>query len=1109
MSKLSLLFFLLIFISCHKETENSADENAAFTQLDNKEIGVNFENKVEDQENFNVLTYRNYYNGGGVAIGDVNNDGLKDIYFTANMNDNKLYLNKGKGDNSSLQFEDITNTAGVKGKKSWCTGVTMADVNADGFLDIYVCYSGGVDKDNKENELFINNGDTKGGSPTFTERAKEYGLNDAGNTTHAAFFDYDLDGDLDCYVLNDSYKSPERILLDARGKYDKDAAGGDRLYRNDSGKFTNVTEKSGIFSSNVGFGLGISVGDVNGDFYPDIYISNDFWERDYLYMNQKDGTFKEVLPDKMDYTSLASMGSDMADINNDGHLDIFSTDMLPPDNYRLKAATKFDDYYLGDLRFMNSFHYQMVQNCLQVNQGDGSFQETAFFSGVAATDWSWGALVFDMNLDGQKDIFVSNGVYNDITDSDFVDFIADPAEIKKIVEEKGKYDFRDFVKYLPHNKRKNYAFINQGNEVGQALHFDNLASNLNLDQEGYSNGSAYGDLDNDGDFDLVVNNVNMPAFIYQNNSVEEKKNAFIKFKLAGSEKNKFGIGSTVMIYQKESVQMAQSMASRGFESSVDSDLIFGLGKNSTVDSVRIIWTDLKTQVFKNIKGNVTIKLDYKNAKDTYKPIPTQPKTTFKDITNQIITDATHVENKYIDYDSDRLMPHVLSTEGPKMVRGDVNKDGKEDFILLGAKDGTDKLFLNTGDKFIESKLKFFVAKNLSDHIAGALFDADKDGDVDFLVGGGGNEYRDGVAAFTAIYYENNGKGEFTRQDNKAPAIKGHIGCIKPYDVDNDGDMDLFAGGRAVPGGYGLTPRSYLLRNEGNGTWTDMTTQFTGPIGMVTDAIWTDVNADNAPDLMVVGEWMPVTVFVNENGEFNKPLTIPNSEGWWNTIKASDIDSDGDMDFLLGNWGQNIKLKATLDKPLNLYVYDFDQNKRPEVVIEWFTQEDKIPYPFASKADLTAQMPSLKKTGLKYKEFAEKQVKDLFDKDLLDKALKKSVNNFSSSVLLNQNGNLVLEPLQDEAQMSPVFAIETGDFDADGILDYFVGGNFYKLKPEMGRCGGFHGGYFKGIGKGKFQYISPLISGIEVKGEVRDAAWINKNLIVARNNNGVLIFDKSK
>jgi hypothetical protein len=473
----------------------------------------------------------------------------------------------------------------------------------------------------------------------------------------------------------------------------------------------------------------------------------------------------------------------------------------------------------------------------------------------------------------------------------------------------------------------------------------------------------------------------------------------------------------------------------------------------------------------------------------------------------MITEANHIENKYLDYDSDRLMPHVLSTEGPKMVKGDVNKDGKEDFILLGAKGSADKLFLNSSGKFIESKQKFFAIKNLSDHTSGALFDTDEDGDLDFLVGGGGNEYRDGVTAFTAIFYENDGKGIFTRQDNKAPVIKGQIGCMKPCDFDKDGDMDLFVGGKAVPGGYGIIPRSYILENQGKGNFTDVTTEFTGPIGMVTDAVWADINDDDTPDLIVVGEWMPITVFVNENSNFGKPLIIPNSEGWWNTIKICDIDNDGDKDFLLGNWGQNIKLKASLEKPLNLYVYDFDQNKRPEVIIEWFTQEDKIPYPFASKADLTAQMPSLKKTSLKYQEFAKKQVSDLFDKDMLAKALTKKVTNFSSSVLINQNRNLVLEPLQDEAQMSPVFAFETGDFDADGIMDYFVGGNFYKLKPEMGRHDGFYGGYFKGLGKGNFRYISSTISGIDVKGEVRDAAWIDKKLIVARNNDSVLIFDK--
>ena len=527
------LAVILIAAACNESSEVASPELSAvaFDLIESSESGIDFTNNVENQENFNILTYRNYYNGAGVAIGDINNDGLNDIYFTANMGPNKLYLNKG-----DLTFEDITEQAGVQGTKYWSTGVSMADVNADGLLDIYVCNSGDIEGENKENELFINNGDL-----TFSERAAEYGLNNLGYSTHATFFDYDLDGDLDCFVLNNSYKDPERIALYARLRDRPDELGGDKLYRNDgNNRFTDVTIDAGIFTSQIGFGLGVSVGDLNADGWPDIYISNDFWERDYLYINQQDGTFKEDLPDRMGYTSVSSMGSDIADIDNDGDLDVFSTDMLPPDNYRLKAATRFTEYHLEDYKFRSNYHYQLLQNCLQVNDGDAKFQETAFISGVAATDWSWGALIFDFDNDGLKDIFVSNGLYHDITDRDFIDFIGDQDSVRKIVEAKGRYDFRDFLPFLPNNQRSNYAFVNNGD-----LSFTNSAEQLNLAQKSYSNGAAYGDLDNDGDYDLVVNNVNMEAFVYRNNSTENSDNHFIKVTLEGSSQNKAGIGAHV------------------------------------------------------------------------------------------------------------------------------------------------------------------------------------------------------------------------------------------------------------------------------------------------------------------------------------------------------------------------------------------------------------------------------------------------------------------------------------------------------------------------------------------------------------------------------------
>ncbi len=1096
--KILFVVTLSVFLSgCN----DSPDKNAAttaktdippFDSQTSSHTGITFINTVEDQDSFNILTYRNYYNGGGVGIGDINNDGLPDIYFTGNMIKNKLYLNNG-----NFKFEDITQSAGVEGNGAWSTGVAMSDVNGDGWIDIYVCNSGDVEGKNRANELFINN---KNG--TFTERAKEYGLADDGYSTHAVFVDLDMDGDLDCYVLNNSYKDPARISFYEKERFKYGLPGGDRIYFNDNGKFIDKTKESGIFSSDIGFGLGASVGDLDNDYLPDIFISNDFWERDYLYFNKGKGVFKEALIDNIPYVSVASMGSDIADLNNDGWMDIFSTDMLPHTNQRLKTSLKFDEFFLGDLKWKYSYYHQYVQNCLFINQKDKMFRELAHFAGVAATDWSWGALLFDINLDGHKDIYVCNGVYHDITDADFTDFIGDMGAIKKVVSEHGRYDFRDFKKYLPHNPQKNFAFINKGN-----LKFENLADQLNLSQEGYSNGAAYADLDNDGDFDLVINNVNMDASILKNNAVESGKN-FIKIKLTGPAKNIKGIGTTAKLMQGSQIQTAQSMQSRGFQSSVDSDIIFGVPDFDKVsDSILIVWPDQSFQIIKGDLLNKTIEVNYKDRKEGL-PVnkSSSEKFSIVEVTNSVLTDKfSHIENDYIDYNSERLMPRVHSTEGPKIIVGDVNGDKFQDAILLGASGQSDQLLLYKNGQYTMSKMASFEADKDAEGSTGLLYDFDGDGDLDYLVGAGGNEYQKGFKSFVARYYENDGKGIFTRNFEKFKDIVGQVSCIEMGDYNGDGLKDIFIGGRSIPGNYGLTPRSFVLKNLGKGNFEDVTDAVTGPLGMVTAAKWFDIDKDGKEELIVVGEWMPLMVIKYTSTGFQDVQTIKNSFGWWSSLEMTDLDGDGDMDFVVGNWGTNSKFKATTQKPIKMYVNDFDKNNKAEPLLEWFYQNDTKSYPFASKGDLTSQLPFLKKKVLKYKDFATSQLSDLIDPTLLKNSEIKQVETLESVFLINNNGQLEMKSMPDVCQYAPIFATVSTDVDGDGCKDIVFGGNFFRLKPEIGRQEGLNGGYLKGNCKGTFTYISHIESGLFFSGEIRDLKLINNYIWCARNNDHLQVF----
>lgn len=1095
----ALLALLITSCQADKTTEGIADappaEFSLFQLLDANSTGVQFVNEVADRNDMNGLTYRNFYNGGGVAIGDINNDGLSDLYFTANLKGNKLYLNKG-----DFRFEDITEKAGVAGTKAWSTGVTMADVNADGLLDIYVSNSGDIAGDNKENELFINNGDL-----TFSEKAAEYGLNNKGFSTQAAFFDYDLDGDLDCYLLNNSFKDPGRIELYRSMRDIPDELGGDKLYKNEDGKFIDISQQAGIYSSAIGFGLGTCIGDVNGDYYPDIYVSNDFWERDYLYINQRDGTYSEELNTRIDFCSISSMGGDIADINNDGYPEIISTDMLAADNYRLKAMTAFDPYHLEDMKYRANYHYQFGQNCLHLNDGQGNFQEIAMLSGVSATDWSWGALFFDFDNNGLKDLFISNGIQRDLMSMDFRDFMADNKMYVKMARDE-PIDYPALTAKMPSNPIKNVAFLNKGR-----LRFSNQTDELGLGQPAFSNGSAYGDLDNDGDLDLVINNVNEPAFIYKNESDRSEHN-YLKIRFKGASKNAFGIGATVTVITKKDKQVTQNFNTRGYQSSIEPHLIFGLGKADSVQRLEVIWPDKKQQIFTNLPGNQELVLDYQDASLEAPATMVTPDPLFREVTRQAIKGNTrHQENRYNDFDHEILLLNMLSTESPKIIKGDVNQDGREDFILLGAKGDKDKLFLqDQNGAFYRKAVPAFERTKAFESTCGALMDHDQDGDLDLLLGAGGNEYQDGRDYFTLRYFENKGSGNFSLNNSKTPPIIGNFSCLEPADFDGDGDLDIFAGARLVPGNYGLPPRSFLLRNN-DGNWEDITPIDLADIGMITDASWADIDGDSDQDLVVVGDWIPIQIFKNEDGSLVRQSPIANSSGWWNCLEAADLDLDGDIDFVLGNRGLNSKLQASSSKPLTMFVNDFDGNKKTEFIINWYAPLEDQAYPFATKPDLTSQLPNLRKQILKYEEYAKHTYETLFPFDIRQGSISYEVNTLNNSILWNMGTHFALQALPQEAQLAPVYGIAVGDLTEDGLPDIWLGGNLYNLKPQVGRHNASRGLLLTGLGRRLFKPLPAAESGIYVKGEVRGAQILQAGqqqlLLIARNNEEALVFRK--
>jgi hypothetical protein len=1100
----TLLLVLLILIAGCKKTP----DNKLFTLLPNSKTHADFINHLDYEKQlktkFNIYTYRNFYNGGGVGLGDINNDGLIDIFMTANMGANKLYINKG-----NFEFEDISASAGIEGKGNWSTGVCMADVNGDGLTDIYVCHSGNMEGDDRKNELYINNGDL-----TFTEEAGKYGIDDGANSTNAVFFDYDKDGDLDLYVLNNSSKAIGSFNLKDNQRMVRDSIRGDKLFRNDGDRFTDVSAQAGIYGSIIGFGLGVTVGDINQDGWMDIYISNDFFERDYIYLNNHDGTFTENLTNMMRTISAASMGADMADINNDHYPEIFATDMVPEHNERLKTKTTFDSWESYKANVDNGYHHQFTRNMLQLNNDDGTFSEIGRLAGVSATDWSWGSLIMDLDNDGLKDIFVANGIYKDLTDQDYIQYFSNRDMVMSIIAGKN-IDYKTLIDAIPSVKISSYAFKNMGN-----YRFENKAAEWGLATPSFSNGSAYGDLDNDGDLDMVINNVNMPMFIYRNETNKILPgNHFLKVILKGKQKNTEAIGAKITVKHKGKFIYLEQEPMRGYLSTVDPRPNLGLGPLTMVDSLIVEWPDGRFTIMKNVKTDQILVLDQDDAQkiDYHVVQPTHSVNNyFTNISREKKVNFVHVENDFNDFEREPLISNMMSTEGPRMCKGDINGDGLDDFYIGGAKGQSGALMIQQKNgSFVQTNKAVFETDAISEDEDCAIFDANGDGFPDLYVASGGNEFPESSSALSDRLYLNDGKGHFKKTSQILPAGKYESSsCVRAADFDNDGVTELFVGIRLKPFLYGVPANGYILENDGKGHFTDVTSKIApglSGIGMIRDMLWEDVDGDGDLDIILAGDWMPLKIFLNEGGRFTEKkdaFTPLKTAGWWNRLQATDLDGDGDIDLIAGNHGLNSKFKASDEKPVSMYINDFDMNGDVEQIICQYDGDKS--YPISLKHDLTKQIPGLLKKYPKYEMYKDQQITDIFSPSQMKDAIHLDVYHLETSVFINDGtGHFTEKKLPVEVQFSPIYAIATGDYNNDGNTDILMGGNLFNVKPELGRYDADYGTMLLGDGKGDFRYIPSRLSGFRLEGEIRDILELKTNggeiFVVARSNGPVQVF----
>lgn len=1100
-----MLLGFYVCCGCNGQNHKSKSQTGIqlFTLLSPEQTNISFQNTLTEGLNTNILMYEYFYNGGGVAAGDFNNDGLVDLYFTSNMSDNKFYLNKG-----DLQFLDITEVSGAGGRPGpWKTGVNTVDINADGRLDLYICYSGALPPVKRTNELYINRGNNSQGIPVFEEQAAVYGLASTGFSNQSYFLDYDKDGDLDMLLLNHNPKNlPILNEVSTTRLFTQDSPEkGLRLYKQDKGKFEDVTVSAGINGSELSYGLGLGISDFNEDGWSDFYVSNDYAVPDYLYINNKNGTFTNELEKCLGHNSQFSMGNDIADINNDGLQDIFTLDMLPEDNHRQKLLLTPDNYSKFNLNVRSGFYYQYMRNMLQLNNGNGTFSEIGQIAGISNTDWSWAALFADYDNDGWKDLFVTNGYYRDYTNLDFINYMNEYVRIKGRLR---REDVMDIVKEMPASNVVDYIFQNK-----QGYEFQNKNQEWGIDQPSNSNGALYADLDNDGDLDLVVNNINRPAFIYKNESQKLNGNRFLQIQLTGEGGNTQGLGANLKIFHNGQIQTLEQNPARGYLSNVSFNLHAGLGKAEKADSVIIIWNSGKVQKLYDVKANQVIKLSEKNAID--KASPVKPSTKWFTEIQPAIKYKSPADSNINDFNRQPLLISEFSYHGPCMLKYDLNKDGLEDVLIGGVADQATRIFMQKKNgSFAEKRIPAFERDKASADADLAVFDANADGHPDIYIASGGyHSFSPQDALLQDRLYLNDGNNNFSASKG-LPEIRGSKSCVITGDLNADGSPDIFVGGRVVPGRYPETPKSYILINDGKGNFSDQTEKICPELskpGMVTDAAWIDLNLDKKNELVIVGEWMPVMVFRQENGKlvnssnqyFDKAYS-----GWWNTLAIGDINADNRPDLIIGNMGLNTQFKASEKEPLEMYYKDFDNNGSVDPVFSFYIQHKR--YPYITRDELVGQLPVMRKRFSNFKSYADVTMEDLFPGNELKEAGHLIADHMSTTCFISsQSGKFKIAELPKEVQFSPVYSISLLDFNADAKTDLLLCGNNSHAKLRLGKFDANYGILLAGDGKGSFTYIKQSESGFNIWGDVRSSIQINDDIYFGINRKPLIAYTLSK